>query len=102
MKGGGHATYPGFFLDERCTDRVVTHFSEINVGFMSQTAEIGTGVLIFFSDDIPVTEYLPVVFDAFVDQIKWDLPLGCCALGPDRECVLSSGASLFSMLEIET
>jgi hypothetical protein len=71
------------------------------VDFMSQTVEIGTGVLSFFGDDIPVTEYLPVVFDAFVDQTKWVLPLGCSALRLDRECVLSSGANLF-MLEIET
>jgi hypothetical protein len=98
---------PRIFLDERCTNRVVIHFSEISVDFMSQTVEIGTGVLRFFSDDIPVTEYLPVVFDAFVDQTKWVLradsflPLGCSALRLDRECVLSSGANLF-MLEIIT
>ena len=45
----------------------LSHLSEINVESMFQTVEIGAGMLSFFVDDTPITEYSPIVRDTFVD-----------------------------------
>lgn len=68
LKGRRQATNSEFSSTSGVQPEIaLSHFSEINVESMFQTVEIGAGMLGFFVDDTPVTEYSPIVCDTFVD-----------------------------------
>jgi hypothetical protein len=58
-------------------------------------------MLSVYFDGVPVTQYSPAVFDAFVNQTKVSRSLGYHTLTPSCGCVLSFGVHTF-MLKTKT
>ncbi len=54
-------------------------------------------MLSVYYDAVPITEYSPAVFDAFVNQTKVSLSSELPHPGTDCECVLSSGERGFML-----